>query len=102
MPRGTNAPKLCPAEPAEVDLHRVVREPVAAPRLRDGAAEHRADGAVHVADRPLDPDRVPVLDRRLARRQQLLVERLGQPVVLGDGLVQRLAVRVVRHGEDRG
>ena len=54
MPRGTKAPKLWPAEP--VKLTRIVSSgrPVAAVALGDLVAEHRADGAVDVADRQLD------------------------------------------------
>ena len=54
MPRGTNAPKLCPAEPREVDGDGVVGQALAAVATGHLVAEHRADGAVDVADRQLE------------------------------------------------
>ena len=69
--------------------------------LGDLVAEHRADGAVDVADRQVDLDRRAVLDRRLGEADQLDVEGVGEAVVLAHRLQHRLAVRVLRHGEDR-
>ena len=51
MPRGAKAPKLCPAEPREVDRDRVLGQARLAVRARHLGAEDRADGAVRVADR---------------------------------------------------
>ena len=47
------------------------------------------DGAVDVADRQLDPHRLAVLDRRLGGRDQLVIERRVQPVVLRLAMVDR-------------
>ncbi len=46
-------------------------------------------------------DVLAVQDRRLGEADQLDVERVLEAVVLADRLVHRLAVRVLRHGEDR-
>ena len=83
MPRGTNAPKLWPAEPREVDVDRVVGQAGAAAAPGDLGAEHRADGAVDVADRQLDAR--PARRRSSAGRQRSissLVERPVEAVVL--------------------
>src|SRR4029077_829868 len=47
-----------PGRSGEVDLDRVVGEPLAAPLLRDARAEHGADGPIDVADRPPQRDRL--------------------------------------------
>ena len=96
MPRGTNAPKLCPAEPVRWMSIVSSGRPVAAPALGELVAEHRADGAVDVADRQLDARTgCAVVERRPAARDQLAGRAPGR----GRGpapptAVQRLAVRV--------
>ena len=83
MPLGTNAPKLWPAEPVKCDVDRVVGQALAAVAPGDLGAEHRADRAVDVADRQLDrAPAAPSSSARLAQRDQLLVERPVEPVVL--------------------
>ena len=69
--------------------------------LGDLVAEHRADGAVDVADRQVDLDRLAVVDRRLGEADQLLVERLRRPWSCATDWCIDLPVRVLRHGEDR-
>ena len=97
MPRGTNAPKLCPAEPAEADVDRAVGQAVAALAPGDLVAEHRADGAVDVADRQLELHRLPVARGGRLQRDELQVERAVEAVVLRPAVEQRLAVGVVGH-----
>ena len=82
MPRGTNAPKLWPAEPVNVQPDRVVGQPVGAVPPGHLVAEHRADRAVDVADRQLERHRRRVLERLAALRDQLVVERLVEAVIL--------------------
>src|SRR5438874_1010345 len=73
---------------------------VASGQLR---AEQRADGAVDVADRQLDPDRPPALEGWAGQLDQRPVERPIQAVVLSPGLVQLLAVvAVVGHLQNVG
>ena len=94
-------PEALPGRPGELDVDRAVGQPLAVPALGDLVPEHRADGAVDVADRQVDHHRRGVLDRRAGEPDQLDVERVGEAVVLGHRLEQRLAVRVARRGEDR-
>ncbi len=102
MPRGTNAPKLWPAEPREVDGDGVVGQAVAAPALRELGAEHGADGAVDVAIGSSISTRSPRSSAGPAGGDELLVERLVEAVVLRLGVEQVLAlVGVLGHGEDR-
>ena len=51
--------------------------------LRDFVAEHRADRAVDVSDRQIQLNRRPMLDRAGAQRQQRVVERLVESMILG-------------------
>ncbi len=83
IPRGRNAPKLWPAEP--VNLSWIVSSGSPAPPYRrvSSLPEDRADGAVDVADRQLERDRLAPLERRPAcREQRRHVERLLEPVIL--------------------
>ena len=57
--------------------------------LRDLAREHRADGAVDVADRHLDAHRLAALERRAGALDQRVVERAFEAVVLGLAAVGR-------------
>ena len=56
---------------------------------RDLARQHRAHGAMNVADRQLDLDRRPVLDRLLRVVDQLVIERFIETVILRDGAAAR-------------
>ena len=90
MPRGTNAPKLWPAEPVNLQPDRVVGQALGAVPLRHLVAEHRADRAVHVANRERrarPASRCSSASRAL--RDQLVVERVVQPVILLDDLAAR-------------
>ena len=75
MPRGQKRAKALTGRSGKRHPDGVVREPGPAVALRDFVAEHRADGAVRVADERTELDRRPVLERRAAPRDQLVVER---------------------------
>ena len=57
-------------------------------RLGDLVPEHRADGAVDVADREARGDRGAVVDGVAGGGDELVVERLLEAVVLGDRVVR--------------
>ena len=99
--RGHERPEALAGRAAEVDVDRAVGQSGTAVAPSDGVAEHRPDGAVDVADRQLQANRLASLDGGLARREQLLIERFVQAVLLGNRLVHRLRIRVLRHGKDR-
>ena len=80
-PRHERAERL-PGRAGEVHVDRVVGQPLAAPAPGHLVAEHRADGAVDVADRHLQPDRAAVGERALGQLDQRVVERPVQAVVL--------------------
>ena len=103
MPRGHERAEALPGRAAQTDVDGVVGQPGAALPARHLAAEHRADGAVHVADRAARScTGWPVLEGRLRQRvDQLLVERLVEAVILRSVLEQRLARTGSRHREDR-
>ena len=88
---------------AEVHVDRAVGQAVATPLPGERGAEQRADGAVHVADRQLDAHLLAPLERGLGEREQLLVERAVEPVVLGLRAIAVLAVVGVlgRHQDRR-
>ena len=69
--------------------------------LGDLVAEHRADGAVDVADGEPGGHRGAVVDRVAGRGDELVVEVLLELVVLGDGVVRARAVGAVHLGQDR-
>ena len=66
----------------ELDVDRAVRQACSAVTLGDRVAEHRADGAVDVVYRQVEHDSLAAVDRRLACRKQLPVERALEPVIL--------------------
>ena len=70
-------------------------------RLGDLVAEHRADGAVDVADREPRGHRGAVVDGVAGGGDELVVERLLEAVVLGDRVVGARAVGAAHLGEDR-
>ena len=100
-PAGHEGPEALAGRAGQADVDRAVGQPGALPLLGDLVAEHRADGAVDVADRQVDLDVAGVLDGRLGLADQLDVEGVLEAVVLADRLQHRLAVRVLGHGEDR-
>ena len=71
---GQERAEALPGRAGELEVDRVVRQPCRAVPPRDLAAQHRADGAMHVADRQLDFDRRPVLER-LAWRARSACDR---------------------------
>ena len=80
MPRGHERAEALAGRAAEVDVDRAVGQALAAVAPGHLVAEHRADGAVDVADRQLDAAPAsPSLERRCGQLdEQLLVERLGR------------------------
>src|SRR5690606_35217745 len=66
----------------ELHMHGVIGKAGVAIDLGDLAREHRARGAVHAANRGLDPDRRAAVDGRARFRDQLAVEDLVDLVVL--------------------
>ena len=103
-PCGTKAPKLWPAEPRKVSSIVPSGRPAAAVAPGDLGAEHGADGAVDVADRPARLDR----RRRCSSAgrhasMSCVVEGPLEAVVLGPDLAQRggAVARRVRAEERR-
>ena len=96
MPRGTNAPKLWPAEPVNSMSDRVVRQPLAAVPLRHLVAEHRADRAVDVADRA---GRATPACRARARRCDAAMSSLSSACV--EAVILRLHPPARRAGRRR-
>ena len=68
--------------------------------LGDLPGEHRADGAVDVADRHLDRHLLAALERGLRELDQAVVERLLQAVRLAFSPIARHFRRHFRHRED--
>ena len=101
MPRGMNAPKLWPAEPVNVILIVSSGRPGGAVFPRHLRPEHRPDGAIGVADEGVDLHRHPVLERRPALRNQVVVERDVEAVVLRADAAARDAGGQIRHVEER-
>ena len=83
MPRGHERAEALPGRAVERDVDRAVGQALAAVAPRQLGAEHRADRAVHVADRVARAS--PPSPRSSAGARvgdQLVVERLVEPVVL--------------------
>ena len=93
------APKLWPGGAVQADVDGVVGQAGVAVALGDLARQHRAGGAVDVADRGGDPHRRAAVERRLRLRDQLAVEDVVDLVILRLALVDRHAVRRDRLGE---
>ena len=89
-----------PGRPRERDLDRVVGQADGTEPLGDLVAEDGAHGAVHVADRQLERDGRPVLQRTLAQLHERLVERAVEAVVLALGAVPVLFPRRLGHVQD--
>src|SRR5437867_740904 len=77
----------------QTDMDGVVGQPFVAIALRDLAREHRACGAVGVADRARDLHLLAALERTLRLRDQLAIENLMDLVVLRLAIVDRDASR---------
>ncbi len=77
-PFARNAPKLWPAEPAKRTWIVSSGQPVVPVALRDLVRQHRADGAVDVADRHVDRHLLAALERGLGELDQAVVERLAR------------------------
>src|SRR3990172_3725066 len=86
----------------EADRDRIVGEAVEAVAAGQLAAQYRADGAVHVADRHLYRHGLAALEGGLGELQQLLVQRLLQAVVLCRDAVCRHLRPNLRPVEDGG
>src|SRR5436309_2146629 len=78
-PEGAQA---LPCRASELEVHAVVRQAALAEALGDRMAERRADRAVRVHDRQVEPDALAALQLRHRQLDQLVVEGELQPVVL--------------------
>ena len=85
----------------QVDVDGAVGQAPAAAAPGHLGAEHRADGAIDVADGALDVHRLAPGQRRRRRLDERHVEGPLEAVVLRHRVVQRLAVAVLGRGEDR-
>ena len=84
-----------------MDRDRAVRQSGTTPLLGDCVAKHGADSSVHITNRHRERHRDRIVDGGLRLRDELLIERNVETVILRDRLVQCLAVLVLRHCEDR-
>ena len=66
----------------ELEAHGVVGQRVGAPLLDDLVAQHRADGAIRVRDRQLFARLLALLNRLLRERDEAVVEREIEAVIL--------------------
>ena len=92
-------PEALPAVPVKRDGDGVFRQPGVAVTLRDLAGQHRADGAVDVADRVLDAHRLRRVPARPRLGDQLLVQRLVEMMVWRSRMVDgdaRASARLVQ------
>src|ERR1700677_4436181 len=76
--------------PFQMKLDRVGRQALGAETARHLSGEHRADGAVHIAYRKMNLDRLAMLERVLCELDDLIVERLVEAVILQLDAMQRL------------
>ena len=91
-----------PGRTLEMDLNRVGRQAVLAVAPRDFGGEHRADGAIDVANRQMHFDRLAyVRAHRSHSSISWLIERLLEPVVLLLDAMQRPIGRNVGLVQDR-
>src|SRR3546814_4749206 len=79
---GEERAEALPRHAVEADEDAVVGKAGMAISAGDLARQHRPDRPVDVADFPLDPDRLAVLQRGSRRLDQLLVKRRSQAMVL--------------------
>src|ERR1035441_9700194 len=66
----------------EMNLNRVGRQSLRAEAPRHFRRQHRADGAVDVADGKMDFDRLAMLERVFCKLDDLVVERGAEAVIL--------------------
>ena len=66
----------------------VIRQTFLTVALGDLVADHGAERTVHIADRHLNAHRLLLLEGRLRKLDELVVERFVEIVVLLDGLMQ--------------
>ena len=83
------------------ELHRdgALGQALVAVAPGDLARQHGADGAVDVADRQLDHDALALLERGHRSGDELVIERLAEPVILRLALIGRGAGRHLRSVE---
>src|SRR5690606_8975240 len=86
---GEEGAERLPRRAREGDVDRLRCEARFAVALGDLVAEHRADGALRVADRQLDDDRLAVVERRLREPDELPVEVLLELVILTPAVAAR-------------
>src|SRR5580698_2536963 len=63
-------------------LNRIGRQAFGTETARHFGREHRADGAVHIANRKMNLDRLAMLESVLCELDDLIVERLVESVIL--------------------
>src|SRR5277367_3681711 len=73
----------------QMKLNRIGRQAFGSETARHFSGEHRADGAVHIANRKMNLDRLAMLERVLGELDDLIVERLVEPVILQLDAMQR-------------
>src|SRR5580692_10593090 len=73
----------------QMKLNRVGRQAFGAESARHFGGEHRADGAVHIANRKMNLDRLAMLERVLCELDDLIVERFVEAVILQLDAMQR-------------
>src|SRR5208282_4647411 len=86
----------------EMNLDRVGRQSLRAETPRHFRRQHRADGAVHVADGKMDFDRLAMLERVLCKLDDLVVERGAEAVILQFDTMQRFVRPDVRTTKNIG
>src|SRR5258708_4750132 len=74
----------------EMNLNRIRRQSLRPEAPRHFRRQHRADSAVHVADRKMNFDRLAMLECVLCQLDDLIVERLVESVILQLDAMQRL------------
>src|SRR5277367_3581764 len=74
----------------QMKLNRVRRQAFGTETPRHFGREHRADGAIHIADQKMNLDRLALLERVLGELDDLIVERLVEAVILQLDAMQRL------------
>src|SRR5438552_9459084 len=75
--------------PGEGDMHCILRQPVVTVTASDDAGEHGADRAMRVANAIFETDRLAFLDRGARVRDQAMIERARESVVLLFAMVAR-------------
>ena len=90
---GEEGAEALPGDAGEADGDAVLGQALMAVAPRHLARQHRADGAVDVDHAPLDHHRFAIFERRRRGRDQVIVERAGEAVVLDLRLVEGVAHR---------